>query len=118
MALLRKILGDRSEEVALKYLKKRGYRLVARNYACPLGEIDLIMQDGETLVFVEVRSKSDDVHGLPEETVDWRKQKKLRAAAGQYLLTHHLEESYCRFDVVSILWNADKPRITLYQDAF
>lgn len=116
--MVKRSLGDKGEAVAKDYLKKEGYRFLAANYTCQRGEIDLIALDGKTLVFVEVRSKSSLAYGTPIETVDRKKQTKIRRAAEHYLITHQQTECYCRFDVVSILWQQDKPKIELYKNAF
>lgn len=111
--------GQRGEEAAWRYLKRRGYLLVTTNYACRGGEIDIIAKDKGTLVFVEVRSRSNVRYGLPMETVDVRKQQRIRRAAEHYLHSTGQTEAYCRFDVVSVLWQeTGKPLIELYKDAF
>lgn len=114
-----KDIGDRGEKEAWKFLRRKGYRLITTNYTCRGGEIDIIAQDQKTLVFIEVRSRSSTAFGTPAETVDLGKQRRIRKAAEHYL--HHIgePERYCRFDVVSVLWQgAKKPDIQLYQDAF
>ena len=116
--MLKKSLGDLGEKVAQKFLRKQGYRIVEVNYRCIGGEIDIIATDKKTLVFVEVRSKSNIVHGLPVETIDQKKQNKIRYAAQQYIYKNNLEEMFCRFDVVSIVWEKEKSQIELYKDAF
>lgn len=115
--------GKAGEDVALAYLQSRGFRLVARNYRCRRGEIDLILAREKELVFVEVRSRSRKDYGLPEETVDSAKQRKIRFTA-QFFLQQNpkWENCYCRFDVISILWDtnrAEEPlQIQWYPDAF
>lgn len=111
--------GQRGEEAAWRYLRRHGYRLVTTNYACRGGEIDIIARDKATLVFIEVRSRSSTRYGLPMETVDSGKQQRLRHAAEHYLHSTGQEDVYCRFDVVSVLWQEKgKPVIELYKDAF
>lgn len=115
----RKQLGNDSETIAQQYLEQRGYMLIQANFRCKTGEVDLIMQKENLLVFVEVRSKSSSRYGEPLETVDKTKQDKIRKAAGYYLYTHpKMAEHYCRFDVVSVLWQNDRPQITWLADAF
>src|SRR5690606_21755387 len=76
-------------------------RLLARNYRCQQGELDLVMRDADTVVFVEVRYRRRDLWGDAAETVDWRKQKRVIAAAHDYLLTHpHLANQPCRYHVI------------------
>ena len=84
-------------------LRRQGLTLVSRNHRTRHGEIDLVMRDGETLVFVEVRFRSRSDHGRPEETVDRRKRAHIRAAAAHYLSsTPGAAMRACRFDVVSV----------------
>lgn len=96
--------GYHFENAALDYLRQRGLQLLARNYRCKLGEIDLVMLDLATVVFVEVRYRANVQHGKPHETVDARKQARVRRAAQHFLLCHpHLRDRNCRFDVLA-LW--------------
>ncbi len=94
--------GYHYENAALDYLRERGLRLLTRNYRCKLGEIDLVMLDQAMVVFVEVRFRSRLHHGKPHETVDARKQARIRKAAQFFLLCHpHLQHCNCRFDVLA-----------------
>ncbi len=98
-----RMIGEQLENIAYNYLQKRGLTLVARNFQCKLGEIDLIMQDQNTLVFVEVRYRKSERYGTAIETVDRRKQRKLLRTALLYLKIHHLSDSTpCRFDILGI----------------
>lgn len=95
--------GYWAEEHACKILRKKGLRLIERNYNCRFGEIDLVMQDGEYLVFVEVRLRKNTAYGAASETVDWRKQQKLRRTAEYYLLQRvGSVDTPCRFDIFAI----------------
>lgn len=97
------ILGKDAETRALHFLESHGLRCVARNYRCRTGEIDLIVQDQDSLVFVEVRYRRQSRFGSGAETVDWRKQSKLVACARHYLQRHPGAASQpCRFDVLSV----------------
>ena len=98
--------GDAAEDRAARFLERRGLRLVARNYRTRQGEIDLVAQEGEVLVFVEVRMRSASRFGNGAQTVDWRKQRRLIAAARHYLMRLGHEPA-CRFDVVSL--EGDEP---------
>jgi len=98
--------GDAAEDRAARFLERCGLRLVARNYRTRQGEIDLIAHDGAVLVFVEVRMRSAKRFGDGAETVDWRKQRRLVAAARHYLMRLGREPA-CRFDVVSL--EGDEP---------
>ncbi len=95
--------GRRAEQDACDYLERQGLRLVERNYACACGEIDLIMLDRNTLVFVEVRYRRSHRYGSGAESVDWRKQGKLSATAAHYLQGHpRAARRPCRFDVIAL----------------
>ena len=93
--------GAQAEDLACAHLERAGLRLLTRNYRCPQGEVDLVMDDHDALVFVEVRYRRSSAFGTPAETVDRRKQARLLAAAGHYLLTHAADRA-CRFDVVAV----------------
>lgn len=99
--MVKTLNGAQAEDLACAHLERAGLRLRTRNYRCPQGEVDLVMDDRDTLVFVEVRFRRSDTFGTPAETVDRRKQARLRAAAGHYLLTHAADRA-CRFDVVAV----------------
>ena len=94
--------GEAAEALACRYLEQQGLRLVRRNYRCRAGEVDLIMQDGEQLVFVEVRSRRTSRYGTPAESITKTKQKRLCKAAAHYLLTSR-SNAPCRFDVIAIV---------------
>ncbi len=91
-------LGADAEQVAAIYLQQQGLVLIASNYTCRSGEIDLIMRDGKTLVFVEVRMRSNTDFGGAGKSITLSKQKKLTRTAEHYLQQHG--NSACRFDVV------------------
>ncbi|MDL2253952.1 YraN family protein [Ruminococcaceae bacterium OttesenSCG-928-I18] len=95
--------GALGEEAALQWYLAEGYTLLARNYHARQGEIDLIVQNAETLVFVEVKTRGQNRLGTPAEWVDARKQEKIRGAALHYLERHHLGDPPLRFDVVEVL---------------
>jgi putative endonuclease len=95
------MVGDAMERLAEDYLRRHRLQPVARNHRCRFGEIDLVMRDGATLVFVEVRYRSSDHFGTAAETVDRRKQRRLTAAASHYLQGHPTVLP-CRFDVVAV----------------
>lgn len=95
--------GRNAEKQARRYLEKRGLRFRAGNYRCRRGEIDLVMDDGDTVVFVEVRYRSHGRFGTSAESVDGHKQRKLIMAAQHYLQQHpRLAARPCRFDVVGL----------------
>ncbi len=112
-------LGRRGEKIAIGYLRKKKYRIVSRGFRLYRGEIDVIAYDGRTLVFVEVKTRSEGSLGLPEEAVDSRKQRQIRKIAEGYLALNNIEGVECRFDVVSIIFD-EKASFFLshYKDAF
>lgn len=93
--------GQDGEDAALAYLGRHGLTLLQRNFRCKGGEIDLIMQDGDTLVFIEVRKRADLRHGGAAASVTHAKQKRLIIAAHSYLQRHR-NPPPCRFDVIAI----------------
>lgn len=116
---IRKQMGNTSEELALDYLTEQGFRLVQRNFTCKTGEIDLIVQKDDLVVFVEVRSRTGIQYGNPSETVNRKKQDKIRKTAKYYLYCNpYLEKYYCRFDVISIVWFDGKASVEWIPDAF
>ncbi|MEW6424696.1 MAG: YraN family protein [Bacillota bacterium] len=108
MSRQRQDLGRLGEDLAASYLKEKGYRLLARNYRCRLGEIDIIALDENVLVFIEVRCRSSDRFGLPQESVQWPKQTKVRKIALHYLKTAGPKfAAPVRFDVLALLFDRD-----------
>ena len=114
-------LGTWGEDQAAKYLKKRGFRILERNFTCRFGEIDLIAADRQYLLFVEVKLRKSDTFASAAEFVDWRKQARLRTAA-ELWLSQHETELQPRFDVVEIYApqgaETKKPTINHLEDAF
>ena len=97
----RQAVGALGEKLAAGFLRKRGYHIIETNYRCPAGEIDIIARQGETLVFIEVRTKSSQEFGSPEESITSAKKARLRALAAHYGQTHDNLPSQ-RIDVVSV----------------
>ena len=115
----RKELGSKGEDLAVQYLKKKGFKVIERNYHCSAGEIDLVAREKNTLVFVEIKTRSSSDYGLPQEAVDRFKQRKMIEAARTYLAERHLTEDIpARFDVVAIHLMPAGPHIELIRDAF
>ncbi len=102
--------GEEAESLAARYLQRQGLRLITRNYRCRGGELDLVMDDGEQLVFVEVRFRSNPRFGGAAESIDRHKQARLITAARHYLQRHSVERP-CRFDVVAIEPGLLRPRL-------
>ena len=112
-------LGHRGEEEAVRYLKKLGYRIIGRRERVLRGDIDIVALDGRTVVFVEVRSRSDTVHGHPAETVGVHKQRRIAQLAAAYIRRHRLEDQSVRIDVIAVTFQADGPPVVEhYQNAF
>ena len=106
--------GQRGEDRAVAYLADRGYQIVERNYRCRLGELDVIARDGDTLVFVEVRTRQSGRFGTALETVGAGKRAQIARVAAQYLAARRPRFVRCRFDVVGITGDD----VVLIQDAF
>jgi putative endonuclease len=114
----RQIFGQEGERIAERYLSKKGYRLVERNYRCPVGEVDLIVLDRRVIVFVEVKTRRHERFGVPLESVHTRKQQKMIKAALWFLSDHKLHERDARFDVVGISFGGQEPVVEHVENAF
>lgn len=116
----KQLKGNSAETLAQQYLERRGFTLVTRNFRCKTGEIDLIMQDSETLVFVEVRYRRETDLGSPLETITASKQRKLTRTA-QFFLQQNFGNRWpaCRFDAVGIIGELEhSPSIEWVANAF
>jgi putative endonuclease len=113
-------LGQRGEAAAERYLRRRGYKIVARGDRQPIGELDLVAVDGRTIVFVEVKTRSDQQAGHPAEAVGADKQRRLTRTALMFLKRHGLLENPARFDIVAVTWPESDapPHIEHLSDAF
>ena len=113
-------LCKKGEALAAKLLKKRGYKILKRNYVNKYGEIDIVAYDKGIISFVEVKTRQSENYGPPELAVTKEKRKRIIRTALNYLVINHIEETDCRFDVVSILFkeNDNKPNIELIESAF
>ena len=115
----RKLFGQAGESAAEEYLRHKGYRIVGRNLRSPTGELDLVAEDGQVLVFIEVKARRTDAYGGAIHAVHQRKQEKVIQLAAQYLARHHIKNRLCRFDVVLLQGsNAVVPQIEHIQNAF
>ena len=101
--------GAKSEKQALTYLQKQGLSLICQNYYCRFGEIDLIMQEQDTLVFIEVRYRKNSDFGGALASITKRKQDKITKTAKHYLAQLE-DEPYCRFDAIAIDQQSDTPQ--------
>jgi putative endonuclease len=112
-------LGSAGEEATLVRYRELGYSIVARNWRCPLGEIDLVVGRGGLLVFCEVKTRAGAAFGGGFEAVTWRKQRKLRQLAEVFLLTEDQDPAKVRFDVASVATvRGDGISVELFEDAF
>ena len=114
----RKATGRAGERLAARWLRRSGYRILARNFRAAGAEIDLVASEGNTIVFVEVKARRDRRMGAPEEAVDDRKQKRIRRAAEVYLDRYRAHGRPVRFDVVAISGDWPGRRVELFRDAF
>ena len=112
-------LGRRGEEAAVRYLEKKGYKIAGRGFRLLRGEIDILAYDRATLVFVEVKTRTSQAFGSPEESVTPAKQTQIRKIAQGYLSKHHLDHVNCRFDVLSVMMGNDRQAtIRHFENAF
>jgi len=114
----KQLLGKEGERIAEAYLKKKGYKIVERNYRCVLGELDLIVLDRRVLVFVEVKTRTGNGFGTPFEAVELRKQQKMIQAAQYFIAQKGLQQRDSRFDVVGISWPGREPMVEHIENAF
>ena len=111
-------LGERGENVAAKFLTDAGYKIIQRNFRCKLGEIDLVARQGKVLVFVEVKTRSDETV-RPEDQVNATKQHQITKAADMYLSRFGMPQPPARFDVIAIHWpEGRQPIIRHHENAF
>jgi len=110
-------LGKKGEELARKYLEEKGYKILDTNWRHDKDEIDIVAMDGDELVIVEVKTRSTDFFGEPEESVGYFKENFLIRATEAYLEEKNLDID-SRFDIVSIIHNKNKTKITHIEDAF
>ncbi|MCK8601748.1 YraN family protein [Desulfoferrobacter suflitae] len=110
--------GKEGELLAENFLQSKGLRIAARNFRCPLGEIDLVGWDGNTIVFIEVKSRYSRNFGLPQEAVSLSKQKRLTRLGQWYIKQNRLQGRPARFDVVAVDWHRGVPELTWIVNAF
>jgi putative endonuclease len=110
--------GRQGEVLAAGYLEKAGYRIIERNYRCIFGEMDMVARDGETVVFIEVKSRRTDRFGPPQSSVGLKKQKKMSQIALHYLEQKQLHACEARFDVIAVSLLPDGHRMELIKNAF
>ncbi|HQP10182.1 MAG TPA: YraN family protein [Candidatus Omnitrophota bacterium] len=112
-------LGQAGEQEAVTFLERQGYRILERNFRNPLGEIDIIAKEGDTICFIEVKTRSSQAFGSPFESVTPAKQRKIIHVALSYLKSKGREESKARFDVIAVCLEQEGPgRIEMIKNAF
>jgi putative endonuclease len=110
-------MGDKGEDIAAKYLQKKGYEIIERNWQFEKLEIDIIAKVQNLYVFVEVKTRKNEVFGFPEEAVDQRKAEKIIEAADIYLSENEIENEI-RFDIVSVILNENLEKVYHIEDGF
>ncbi len=110
--------GREAERLAAEHLEALGWEVVDRNHRTPRGEVDLVCREGRTVHFVEVRSRTGEAQGGPEEMVGLGKARRVVSAATDWALRNGGLEQPFRFDVVAVTFGAGEPRIVLFRDAF
>ncbi len=118
MSQRRIALGKTGEDLACAELEKRGYAIVARRYRRRGGELDIIARDGETMVFIEVKTRDGRAFGDGADAVTGFKRRRITQLALDYMMRHHLSDCPCRFDVVSVQVDSGVPVIEVFQNAF
>jgi len=113
-----KTLGRTGEAAAERYLSKLGYSILDRNYRTRGGEIDLVVSDRDTLVFVEVKTRESERYGEAVQAVTPHKQEQMSKTALAYLQSRNLGERPCRFDVIALKVEGEKAKLTHYKNAF
>lgn len=111
-------LGRRGEDAAAAAYAARGFRIVARNWRCPLGELDLVVERDGLLVLCEVKTRSGDAFGGGYEAVTRSKRRKLLALGEAFLATRGSQATHVRFDVASVRVGAGRASVELFEDAF
>jgi putative endonuclease len=114
----RRALGRGGEDAAAGVFERRGFRVLARNWRCPLGELDLVLEKDGVLVFCEVKTRSGAAFGGGYEAVTWSKRRKLRLLAEAFLATHRPRYRGMRFDVASVWLGSGHADVEVFEDAF
>lgn len=116
--LSRQKTGKKGEDIAAWHLQKLGYHILERNYRSPLGEIDIVARDGETMVFIEVKSRKSEEFGEPELAVGKKKQRKITQISLYYLEHSDDPQANVRYDVVAVKFMSDNTEVRVIRDAF
>jgi putative endonuclease len=115
---MKKDKGKIGEDIAVKFLSRKGYKILKRNYRYGHGEIDIIAMDKDVLIFVEVRMKFSDKFGFPEDSVTIKKREQLKKIASAFIQMNEVNFSECRFDVIGITFKDGKFNINHIENAF
>ena len=120
MTEARRALGKKGETAARGYLEQHGVRILLENFSCAAGEIDLIGREGDTLLFIEVKTRSSSAFGPPQLAVHYRKQQQIVRTAPWFLAERWIPEVACRFDVLAVTFpkGEEVPRIDWLRNAF
>ena len=110
--------GRAGEDAAQRVYEQRGYVVVARNWRCALGELDLVLLRRDLLVFCEVKTRSGPAFGGGYEAVSWSKRRRIRALAEVYIQQHGFAHADVRFDVASVWLSRGRPDVEMFEDAF
>jgi len=114
-----KSTGEIGEDEAVRFLKKAGFKILERNFSCKSGELDVIAEDGDAVVFVEVKTRSSTSHGRASEFVDSKKQERIIKTAYVYLQGEYGDDlPHVRFDIVEVYKDGDKYSCEIIKDAF
>ncbi len=118
MANHKQHFGSQGEELAVRHLKKKGYKIIERNYKTRVGEIDIIARHKGQIVFAEVKTRRTGRYGHPKHAVTLPKQRKISMVALTYLKKQKAVEAKARFDVITIQWRGEHPVVEVYPNAF
>ena len=111
-------IGKFGEDIAINYLEKLGYKIIERNFMAKQGEIDIIAMDKKELVFIEVKTRTNDIYGHPVEAVNFFKQKHWLNTVKYYLYINHMENEFVRFDVIEVYLNKNSYRVNHIKQVF
>jgi len=111
-------LGEQGETLAFEEIKRLGYTNIIRNYRCRLGEVDLVAEDGDVLVFIEIKTRRGRSLGFAKEAVNARKRKQISKVALSYMKANHCCDVSARFDVVAVSVGSGPPQIEVIKNAF
>ncbi len=103
--------GKIGEDLAVKYLEQKGYKILERNFECKQGEIDIIAIQEQEIVFIEVKTRTNPKYGAPADAVNKIKQKHLIKSVQYYIYNRHLEEEYIRIDIIEIYIQKNKYKV-------